>query len=330
MSDHNAQITVIGPDTRIKGEMSFERTARLLGHFEGRVTTPGELQIGASAHCKASPGRHADRGWPGRGRSPASASRSNGTAKVVGDIVAERLIVSDGSVQRPLPHRPRGRRRRQAQARRGHRSAQAARAPARAQSRHGAQVRLGRPARDHRRGVEDRLGSGPPSAGRGRGPTTPARGCPAACRSPSADRPTGQPNQGRPLLPLRARVRGQPPRHEQLLPALPPPARHRHTAPCLCHWGSSLQYLRAHRPPQGGCPGRCAQGPAGIEVHGVVKGKIVSFGPVTLGDTAQIDGDSQGPRRVRRAGRQDPRRPVQHLARCPRRSRAGLGRPHRR
>ena len=54
MSEHE-QITVIGPDTRIKGEMSFERTARILGRFEGKVTTSGELQVGASAHCQPTP-----------------------------------------------------------------------------------------------------------------------------------------------------------------------------------------------------------------------------------------------------------------------------------
>jgi cytoskeletal protein CcmA (bactofilin family) len=99
MSDHDAQITVIGPDTRIKGEMSFERTARLLGHFEGRVTTPGELQIGASAHCKAAleAGTLIVDGQVEGDVLARERVQLNGTAKVVGDIVAERLIVSEGA-----------------------------------------------------------------------------------------------------------------------------------------------------------------------------------------------------------------------------------------
>lgn len=47
------QITVIGQDTHIKGEMAFDRTARILGGFEGRITSKGEVQVGHTATCKA-------------------------------------------------------------------------------------------------------------------------------------------------------------------------------------------------------------------------------------------------------------------------------------
>ncbi len=33
----------------------------------------------------------------------------------------------------------------------------------------------------------------------------------------------------------------------------------------------------------------------GVEIHGTIKGRIVSYGPVTLGDTASIDGDLEAP-----------------------------------
>ena len=52
MADHPQQ-TVIGPDTHIKGDMTFENTARLLGSFEGRIAAKGELQIADSAVCRA-------------------------------------------------------------------------------------------------------------------------------------------------------------------------------------------------------------------------------------------------------------------------------------
>lgn len=99
MSDHDAQITVIGPDTKIKGEMSFERTARVLGHFEGRVTTSGELQIGGSAHCKAAleAGTVIVDGLVEGDVLARERVQLNGSAKVIGDIVAEKLIVSEGA-----------------------------------------------------------------------------------------------------------------------------------------------------------------------------------------------------------------------------------------
>ena len=99
MSEHESQITVIGPDTHIKGEMSFERTARILGRFEGMVTSGGELQVGASAECTASleaetviVDGHVEGNVMARDR-----IQLNSTARVNGDVVAEKLIVAEGA-----------------------------------------------------------------------------------------------------------------------------------------------------------------------------------------------------------------------------------------
>ena len=99
MSEHESQITVIGPDTFIKGEMTFERTARILGRFEGVVSSGGELQIGASAECTASleaetviVDGHVEGNVMARDR-----IQLNSTARVNGDVVAEKLIVAEGA-----------------------------------------------------------------------------------------------------------------------------------------------------------------------------------------------------------------------------------------
>lgn len=34
---------------------------------------------------------------------------------------------------------------------------------------------------------------------------------------------------------------------------------------------------------------------AGVEVHGTLRGRVVSFGPVTVGRTARLDGDVEAP-----------------------------------
>ena len=47
------QVTVIGIDTHITGQMHFSNTARILGKFDGSITSDGEVQIGDTATCKA-------------------------------------------------------------------------------------------------------------------------------------------------------------------------------------------------------------------------------------------------------------------------------------
>ncbi|MBL4808790.1 MAG: polymer-forming cytoskeletal protein [Phycisphaerales bacterium] len=47
------EMTVIGTDTQIKGEMFFEKSAKILGGFEGKITAQGEVQISNGANCNA-------------------------------------------------------------------------------------------------------------------------------------------------------------------------------------------------------------------------------------------------------------------------------------
>jgi cytoskeletal protein CcmA (bactofilin family) len=45
--------TIIGPDAVFKGELSFDKGARLQGRFEGKVTTPGKLHVAKEAKVQA-------------------------------------------------------------------------------------------------------------------------------------------------------------------------------------------------------------------------------------------------------------------------------------
>lgn len=47
------QITVIGRDAKIKGELSFDNSAKILGGFEGKIVAKGEVIIGETANCRA-------------------------------------------------------------------------------------------------------------------------------------------------------------------------------------------------------------------------------------------------------------------------------------
>jgi cytoskeletal protein CcmA (bactofilin family) len=92
-------MTVIGRDTKIKGEMQFEGGARILGTFEGKITAAGEVQIGAGANCNAAV--EAERVIvDGNINGDITASEVltlNAEAKVEGDIVATKLVVIEGA-----------------------------------------------------------------------------------------------------------------------------------------------------------------------------------------------------------------------------------------
>jgi cytoskeletal protein CcmA (bactofilin family) len=103
-ADHNSQpnlpeMTVIGPDTKIKGEMFFEKSARILGSFEGKITAQGEVQIGAGALCTAAV--EADRVIvDGRVHGPITARDRltlTANAQVQGDLTAGTLVVAEGA-----------------------------------------------------------------------------------------------------------------------------------------------------------------------------------------------------------------------------------------
>src|SRR5688572_975012 len=52
MAESN-ETTIIAGDTHIKGEMTFERAARIVGQFEGKITAKGQLQVADTAICRA-------------------------------------------------------------------------------------------------------------------------------------------------------------------------------------------------------------------------------------------------------------------------------------
>jgi cytoskeletal protein CcmA (bactofilin family) len=91
--------TVIGADTVIKGEMTVENRARILGRFEGTIQAKGQVEVADKAVCKADVEAatvQVDGLVEGNITAKDKASL-NGTAKVVGDLVASKLVVSEGA-----------------------------------------------------------------------------------------------------------------------------------------------------------------------------------------------------------------------------------------
>lgn len=96
---NSSTTTVIGPDTIIKGEMTFESAAKILGKFEGKLNAKGELQVGQGAQCKATvdAGTVIIDGEIEGNVTARERAKLNASARVIGDITAKTLIVAEGA-----------------------------------------------------------------------------------------------------------------------------------------------------------------------------------------------------------------------------------------
>ncbi|MFQ5491036.1 MAG: polymer-forming cytoskeletal protein [Phycisphaerae bacterium] len=101
MADSNNDYsTVIGPDAHFKGELQFEKGVRLLGKFEGQVTTKGELVVaeGANLQGEVSAGNIRLDGEVNGNLRASGKVHLTASAKLEGDLTTNRLEVSDGAV----------------------------------------------------------------------------------------------------------------------------------------------------------------------------------------------------------------------------------------
>ena len=98
-TNHSPEMTVIGADTTIKGEMFFEKSARILGNFEGKITAQGEVHIGNGANCNAAV--EAEKIIvAGSVQGPLFARDRltlTANAQVQGDLTAGTLVVAEGA-----------------------------------------------------------------------------------------------------------------------------------------------------------------------------------------------------------------------------------------
>lgn len=92
-------MTVIGSDTHIKGEMTFDQSARVLGRFEGTVQAKGELHVADGASCKAQI-EAATVVVDGVIEGNVIATESiqlNAKSRLTGDVAAAKLVVAEGA-----------------------------------------------------------------------------------------------------------------------------------------------------------------------------------------------------------------------------------------
>lgn len=99
MAENQTQTTIIGADTHIKGEMTFEGAARVLGTFEGKISAKGELHVADGASCKAAvdAGKVTVDGSVEGNVSARERVELTARAKMKGDLVAAKLLVAEGA-----------------------------------------------------------------------------------------------------------------------------------------------------------------------------------------------------------------------------------------
>ena len=91
--------TIIGPDASFKGELSFEKGVKILGSFEGRISTKGNLVVASEGSIQADveAGTITVEGEINGNISAGDLVELKNSARLQGDLRCERLIVVDGA-----------------------------------------------------------------------------------------------------------------------------------------------------------------------------------------------------------------------------------------
>lgn len=95
----DGEITIVGADSHFEGKLTFERTAKINGKFDGEITGKGELQVAQNALCKADvrAGAVAVDGRIEGNVQAGDTVRLNGSGVVKGDISAAKMVMQEGA-----------------------------------------------------------------------------------------------------------------------------------------------------------------------------------------------------------------------------------------
>jgi len=95
----DGEITIVGADSHFEGKLTFERTAKINGKFDGEIKGKGELQVSQNALCKASvqAGAVAVDGRIEGNVQAGDTVRLNASGVVKGDITAAKMVMQEGA-----------------------------------------------------------------------------------------------------------------------------------------------------------------------------------------------------------------------------------------
>ena len=91
--------TILGPDAKFKGELSFDSAAKVLGHVEGSIRSKGKVLIADGSKCKASltAKEVAIEGFIEGNVEATERIEIKANGRISGDIVASRMTMADGA-----------------------------------------------------------------------------------------------------------------------------------------------------------------------------------------------------------------------------------------
>ena len=91
--------TILGPDSKFKGDLSFDSAAKVLGRFEGTIKSKGKIFIadGSNCHASVSAKEVAIEGQIEGNVEAAERIEIKPSGKITGDIVASRMTMADGA-----------------------------------------------------------------------------------------------------------------------------------------------------------------------------------------------------------------------------------------
>jgi cytoskeletal protein CcmA (bactofilin family) len=92
--------TILGPDASFKGELTFEKGMRLIGKFEGKVSTPGRVHVAKEAKMNADveAGGIVVEGEVHGNLSAQDRIELKNSARYEGDLRASKLVVDEGAI----------------------------------------------------------------------------------------------------------------------------------------------------------------------------------------------------------------------------------------
>lgn len=100
MADTNTEFaTVLGADASFKGELSFESGAKILGRFEGSISSKGKVLVADGSKCSASV-KAKEVSVEGNIDGNVEATdrlELKPKGSIVGDITAARMVMADGA-----------------------------------------------------------------------------------------------------------------------------------------------------------------------------------------------------------------------------------------
>jgi len=95
----NNQETVIGPGTHVAGDLSFEKSAKIIGDFEGSISGEGTCHITENAVCRAqiNAGKVVVDGEVEGNVSATERVELNAKGAIRGDVYSPKMVIADGA-----------------------------------------------------------------------------------------------------------------------------------------------------------------------------------------------------------------------------------------